>query len=53
MRKSVRPVTRTLFEALILDSWPESSAAIVDFGLDTQAHYEALHGPVRTAEITA
>jgi hypothetical protein len=50
--RPVRPVTRTLFNAIVLDTWPDSSAAIVDFGLDSQRHYEALHGPIRAGEIT-
>jgi hypothetical protein len=47
----VRPVTRNLVEAIMLDMWPRT-AAIVDFGLDDQEHYEALHAPIRAGEIT-
>ncbi len=50
--RPIRPVTQVLFNAMVLDLWPDSSAAIVDFGLDSQAHYEALHGPIRAGEIT-
>ena len=46
----VRPVTRNLIEAVILDSWPDH-AAVVDFGIDSQEHYEALYYPIRAHEI--
>jgi len=49
----IRPVTARLFEAMLLDIWPDSAAAIVDFGLDSQAHYEALHSAIRAGEISA
>lgn len=48
----VRPLTQKLFEAIMLDLWPEGIAAQVDFGLDSQEHYEALYGPIRNGEIT-
>jgi hypothetical protein len=41
-----------LFEAVMLDLWPDGPATITDFGLVDQAHYEALHGPIRAGEIT-
>jgi hypothetical protein len=47
---SVRPTTRTLVTSILMDSWP-SHAAIVDFGIDSQKHYEALYHPIREAEI--
>jgi hypothetical protein len=34
----------------MIDSWPRS-AAVVDFGLDSQKHYEALYYPIRNEEI--
>lgn len=46
----VRPVTRNLIESVLLDAWPRT-AAVVDFGLDTQEHYEALYYPIREREI--
>jgi hypothetical protein len=46
----VRPVTRNLIESVMLDAWPRD-AAIVDFGLDSQKHYEALYYPIRELEI--
>ncbi|MBX6312457.1 MAG: hypothetical protein IRY99_05985 [Isosphaeraceae bacterium] len=46
----VRPVTRNLIESVMLDAWPRH-AAIVDFGLDSQKHYEALYYPIREWEI--
>lgn len=46
----VRPVTRNLIEAVMLDAWPHH-AAVVDFGIDSQKHYEALYYPIRQWEI--
>jgi len=48
--ETVRPVTRRLIEALMLDSWPNHTV-IVDFGIDSQAHYQALYYPVREGDI--
>jgi len=47
----VRPTTQTLIDSINLDMWPRT-AAIVDFGLDTQQHYEALYYPIRRNEIS-
>lgn len=47
---AIRPTTKNLVTALLLDTWP-SHAAIVDFGLDTQEHYEAIYYPLREGEI--
>src|SRR5213594_2651244 len=47
---SVRPTTRTLVTSILIDAWP-SHAAVVDFGIDSQKHYEALYFPIREAEI--
>ena len=47
---SVRPTTRNLVTSMLSDSWP-SHGAVVDFGIDTQKHYEALCFPIREAEI--
>jgi hypothetical protein len=47
----VRPVTRQLIESVLLDAWPSHPAVIVDFGLDSQEHYEALYYPIRNREI--
>jgi hypothetical protein len=47
---SVRPTTRNLVTSILMDVWP-NHAAIVDFGIDSQKHYEALYYPVREAEI--
>lgn len=49
---TVRPVTANLVESILLDCWPRP-AAVVDFGLVSQAHYEALYYPTRAGEITA
>ena len=41
-----------LVKAMTLDIWPRVSA-IVDFGIDSQGHYEAFHRAVREAGVTA
>jgi len=47
---SVRPTTRSLVTSILMDAWP-NPATIVDFGIDSQKHYEALYFPIREAEI--
>lgn len=47
----VRDTTRNLVESIMLDVWPRRGA-IVDFGLKSQEHYEALYYPLREGEIT-
>jgi hypothetical protein len=47
---TVRPTTRDLVTSILMDSWP-GHAAIVDFGIDSDKHYEALYFPIREAEI--
>jgi hypothetical protein len=49
--RAIRPVTQRLVEAVLFDVWPNHTA-IVDFGLDSQAHYEALYYPLRNGDIT-
>lgn len=49
--EQVRPVTRNLIESVMLDSWPDH-AVIVDFGIDSQEHYNALYYPIREREIS-
>lgn len=46
----IRPVTQDCYDSMMLDEWPRM-AAIVDFGLKSQKHYEALYDPIRTGEI--
>ena len=46
----VRPTTRNLVEAVMRDAWP-SDAAEIDFGIDSQKHYEALYFPIREGKI--
>jgi hypothetical protein len=46
----VRPTTLGLVMSMLTDSWP-GRAAVVDFGIDSQKHYEALYHPIREAEI--
>ena len=47
----VRPVTLDLACALLENRWPRA-AAVVDFGLDSPAHLEALRQPFLNDEIT-
>ena len=50
--RSVRPVANTAYMAIMMDLWPNSPAAIADFFLTDQRHYEALYYPIRAGEIT-
>ena len=47
---AVRPSTRNLVTSVLFDAWPNLTA-VVDFGIDSQKHYEALYFPIREAEI--
>lgn len=47
----IRPVAQHLYDSIMLDEWPRASA-IVDFGIDSQQHYEALYDPIRSGELT-
>ena len=47
----VRPITRHLITSVLMDQWP-SIPAVVDFGIDSQQHYEALYFPIRNREIS-
>jgi hypothetical protein len=47
----IRYATRNLVEAMMLDVWPRHTA-IVDFGIDSERHYEALQFPIRNGELT-
>jgi hypothetical protein len=49
--RAIRPATKNLVEAVLLDVWPRN-AAVVDFGIRSQEHYEALYYPLRHGEIT-
>lgn len=49
-RSEVRETTRDLIDSVMMDMWPRNTA-IVDFGLDSQRHYEALYYPIREWEI--
>jgi hypothetical protein len=48
---AARPTTRHLVTSILFDAWPNHAAA-VDFGIDSQKHYEALYFPIREGEIT-
>jgi hypothetical protein len=50
--RPLRPVTKIMYHAILSDVWPDGTAAIVDFGLESQEHYEALYYPLRAGEIT-
>lgn len=47
---TARPTTRSLVMSMLMDAWP-NAAAVADFGIDSQKHYEALCRPIREAEI--
>lgn len=48
----VRAVTQDLIDCMMLDVWPRN-AAVCDFGLNSQEHYEALYYPIRAGEVSA
>ena len=50
-RPPVRPVTKQLYQALVLDTWP-SPAAVVDFGIDSERHYAALQHAIIQHDVT-
>jgi len=39
-----------LFNSVMMDMWP-GHPAVVDFGIESQKHYEALYDPIRKGEI--
>ena len=47
----LRPATKNLIAAILLDTYP-NVAALTDFGIRTQEHYEAIYYPVRECQIT-
>ena len=49
--RRIRDTTRSLVKAVVLDVWP-SNAAVGDFGIRSQEHYEALYYPLRHGDIT-
>jgi hypothetical protein len=49
--RRIRDTTRNLINAVLFDVWPRAGA-IVDFGLDSPEHYEALYYPLRHGEIS-
>lgn len=50
--EAARPTAARTYEAVLVDIWPDSPAAIADFFLTDQKRYEALYYPIREAEIT-
>lgn len=46
----LRRVTQNLVESMILDIWPRA-AAICDFGISSQEHYNVLHRLIRIGKI--
>lgn len=49
--REAEPATRDLVISVLLDEWP-NQAAVADFGIDSQMHYEALYYPIRNQEIS-
>lgn len=47
-----RPVAENMYNAVMLDMWPSGMAAMVDFGLTSQEHYEGLYDPIRAGAIS-
>ena len=47
--RAVRDTTRNLIESAVMGGWPRR-AAIVDFGIDSEKHYEALAPSQERAE---
>jgi len=51
--RRIRPVTLNMVDSIMLDNFGTlRPAALVDFGIDSEAHYEALYYPVRAGDIT-
>ena len=50
-KPKIRPVTISMLEALMLDSWP-SEAACTDFGIDTWLHLGALAHAYHCDDVT-
>lgn len=48
----LRPTALRTWQAMLMDLWPDSPAAIADFWLTDQKHYEAFYYPIRRGEIT-
>jgi hypothetical protein len=48
--KEVRQTTRDLIDSVMMDVWPRNGA-VIDFGIDSQEHYEALYYPIREHQI--
>lgn len=48
---ALKPVTEGLIDAIFLDVWPRG-AAIVDFGLVSTRHFEAVYYAVRHGDVT-
>lgn len=49
----VRPVANRTWGALMLDTWPEGPAAVVDFGIDSEEHYRALQHAIRCGPLNS
>lgn len=49
--EGVRPLTRELVEALMMDAWP-SPAACIDFGITSPEHLGALQFAVKAGGVT-
>ncbi len=51
MTKEIRPLTRQLYDCLVLDIWP-SPATCQDFGIETTEHLGALQWAARVDDVT-
>lgn len=49
--QALKPVTEALVDAIVLDLWP-GGAVIVDFGLVSTRHYEAIYYAVRHDDVS-
>ena len=47
----MKQLTSVLVNSIVLDLWP-STATIVDFGITSQAIYEAYHTKIRNGSVT-
>ena len=50
---SLRPVTQKLWDNLMLDLMPDSTAQVVDFGIVSREHFGALQHAVKHGEMDA
>jgi hypothetical protein len=49
---NMNTTANSLVDAVLMDEWP-SMPTVIDYGIRTQKHYEALYFPIRRGEVTA